>query len=236
MGIWSQIGTLIDDIRQSELLSTFVEKLTATVRGLGAGLDRRQLTFTMAMIALSAKMAKADGVVTQDEITAFRDLFEIPAGEERNVTRLFNLAKQDVAGYEAYATQIAKLYEAERDILEDIVDGLFHIAKADGVLHSSELAYLEHVGEIFGISERCFERIKMCHVDAGEQDPYTILDAERSWSDTEIKSHYRKLVRENHPDRLIARGVPEEFVRIANDKLAAINHAWSMVELERGLK
>lgn len=236
MSIWSQIGGLIDDFRQSEALSMFIEKVTATIRGLGSGVDQRQLTFTMAMIALSAKMAKADGVVTADEIVAFRDLFEIPDGEERNVGRMFNLAKHDVAGYDAYARQIAGLYDEDRAVLEDIVDGLFHIAKADGVLHSSELSYLEHVAEIFGISERCFERIKMCHVDAGEQDPYTILDAERSLSDQEIKSHYRKLVRENHPDRLIARGVPEEFVRIANDKLAAINHAWSMIELERGLK
>jgi DnaJ like chaperone protein len=236
MSIWSQIGNLIEDIRQSEALTAFVEKLTSAVRGLGSGLDRKQLTFTMAMIALSAKMAKADGVVTQDEIAAFRDLFEIPPGEEGNVARLFNLAKKDVAGYDAYAQQIARLYEEDRDILEDIVDGLFHIAKADGVLHSSELSYLEHVADIFAISERCFERIKMRHVDEGKQDPYTILDAERHWTDKDIKSHYRKLVRENHPDRLIARGVPEEFVRIANDKQAAINHAWSMIELERGLR
>ena len=55
-------------------------------------------------------------------------------------------------------------------------------------------------------------------------------------SDKELKSHYRKLVRENHPDRLIARGVPEEFVRISTEKLASINNAWSMIELERGLR
>lgn len=236
MSIWSQIGSLIEDIRQSEIVTAFVDKLASAVRGLGSGLDRRQLTFTMAMIALSAKMAKADGVVTQDEVVAFRDLFDIPPGEENNVARLFNLAKKDVAGYDAYAQQIARLYEDERDILADIVDGLFHIAKADGVLHSSELSYLEHVADIFGMSEHCFERLKMRHVDTGKQDPYTILEVERDWSDTDLKSHYRKLVRENHPDRLIARGVPEEFVRIANDKLAAINHAWSMIELERGLK
>lgn len=236
MSIWSQIGSLIGDIRQSEVLTVFVEKITSAVRGLAMGIDHRQLTFTMAMIALSAKMAKADGVVTQDEIAAFRELFEIPQGEERNVARMFNLAKQDVSGYDSYASQIARLYEDDLATLEDIVDGLFHIAKADGVLHSSELAYLEHVSEIFGLSERCFERIKMRHVNEGEQDPYTILDAERDWPDSQIKSHYRKLVRETHPDRLIARGVPEEFVRIANDRLAAINHAWSQIELERGLR
>ena len=236
MSIWSQIGLLIDDIRQSETLTVLVEKVAAAVRGLGSGLDRRQLTFTMAMIALSAKMAKADGVVTQDEILAFRKLFEIPPGEEQNVARMFNLAKQDVAGYDSYASQIARLYEDDMAALEDIMDGLFHIAKADGVLHASELNYLEHVSEIFGFSDSCFERIKMCHMDAGDQDPYRILDADRAMSNQEIKSHYRKLVRENHPDKLIARGVPEEFVQIANEKLASINHAWSQIEMERGLR
>ena len=236
MSIWSQIGSLIEDIRQSEALTAIVEKVTSAVRGLGSGVDRKQLTFTVAMIALSAKMAKADGVVTQDEINVFQTLFEIPQGEERNVARLFNLAKQDMAGYEAYAKQIAKLYEDEPEALGDILDGLFMIAGADGVMHSREMLYLEHVAEIFGVPERCFERIKMSHVRPDEQDPYTILEADRAMSNSEIKSHYRKLVRETHPDQLIARGVPEEFVRISTEKLAAINNAWSQIVIERGLR
>nr|WP_321443894.1 TerB family tellurite resistance protein [uncultured Cohaesibacter sp.] len=236
MSIWSQIGTLIEGLRQSETLSAFVDKVAATVRGMGTGADRKQLTFTVAMIALSAKMAKADGVVTHDEIVVFHQMFEIPEGEERNVTRLFNLAKKDVAGYDSYARQIADLFEDERDVLEDIIDGLFMIAAADGVMHAREMLYLEHVAEIFGLPERTFERIKMGHVQADQQDPYTILEANRAMTDQEIKSHYRKLVKENHPDRLIARGVPEEFVRISTDKLAAINLAWSQVQLERGLR
>ena len=236
MSIWSQIGSLIEGLRQSETLTALVERVATAVRGMGAGVDRKQLTFTVAMIALSAKMAKADGVVTHDEVIVFQDLFEVPPGEERNVTRLFNLAKQDVAGYDAYARQIASLFEDERDVLEDIIDGLFMIAAADGIMHKREMLYLEHVADIFEIPERCFERIKMGHVQPDEQDPYTILEADRGMTDDEIKSHYRQLVRENHPDRLIARGVPEEFVRISTDKLAAINTAWSQVQIERGLR
>ena len=236
MSIWSQIGSLIDDIRLSETLSLIVEKVTSAVKTVGSNFDRKQLTFTVAMIALSAKMAKADGVVTQDEINVFQTMFEIPEGEERNVARMFNLFKQDVAGYDSYASQIAKLYEEEPDALADIVDGLFLIAAADGVMHNREMLYLEHVSEIFGIPERCFERIKMRHVKPDEQDPYTILEADRSMSDKELKSRYRKLVRETHPDIMIARGVPEEFVRISTEKLATINHAWSQIVLERGLR
>ena len=236
MTIWSQIGNLIDEIRQSDAVSYIVDTVATAVKSIGSGVDRKQLTFTVAMIALSAKMAKADGVVTQDEINAFQTMFEIPQGEERNVVRMFNLAKQDVAGYEAYASQIAKLFSDEPHVLEDIMDGLFLIAGADGVMHEREMHYLEHVAEIFGIEERCFERIKMGHVKPDDQDPYLILEADRTMSDKEIKSHYRQLVKENHPDRLIARGVPEEFVRISTEKLAAINHAWSLIEIERGLR
>ncbi|WP_319532230.1 TerB family tellurite resistance protein [uncultured Cohaesibacter sp.] len=236
MSIWSQIGSLIDEIRQSEAITAIVEKVSSAVRGIGSGVDRKQITFTVAMIALSAKMAKADGVVTQDEINVFQRLFDVPSGEERNVTRMFNLAKQDVAGYEAYANQIANLYKDEPEALNDIMDGLFMIAGADGVMHSREMLYLENVAAIFGIPDRCFERLVMIHVKSDEQDPYTVLEADRSMSDDEIKSHYRKLVRENHPDSLIARGVPEEFVRIATEKLATINNAWGQIVLERGLR
>ena len=219
MSIWSQIGKLIDDLRQSEAVSAFVDTITSAVRQIGSGVDRKQLTFTVAMIALSAKMAKADGVVTQDEINVFQTLFEIPAGEERNVQRLFNLAKQDVAGFEAYAGQIARLCEDEPKTLADIMDGLFMIAAADGIMHAREMQYLERVAEIFKIPDRCFERIRMSHVRPDAQDPYTILEAERAMSDKELKSHYRKLVRDNHPDRLIARGgarrIREDFNRKA---------------------
>jgi len=188
------------------------------------------------MIALSAKMAKADGVVTVDEIKAFKELFDVPAGEERNVARLFNLAKQDVAGYQAYAQRIASLYPDDAETLEDIVDGLFHIAKADGYVHEAELAYLEDVAHLFGLERRVFDQIKARHVRPDKLDPYVVLGAPHEMNDEDLRKHYRKLVTETHPDRLIARGVPEEFVRIANDRLAVINAAWDQIEAERRLR
>lgn len=197
--------------------------------------DKKRVAFTVGLIALSAKMAKADGVVTDDEILAFRDLFHMPAGEERNVARLFDLAKQDVAGYQSYARKIAGLFDDEPETLHDIIDGLFHIAKADGLVHEKELHFLEDVAGIFKISDTCFERIKLRHVHLGEQDPYFILGAERDWDAATLKKHYRKLVADNHPDRLQARGVPEEFVCIATDKMAAINAAYDAIAKERRL-
>lgn len=212
-----------------------LDRLTGAVRSLGSGDRQKSVAFTVAMIALSAKMAKADGVVTADEIRAFKELFDVPEGEERNVARLFNLAKQDVAGFDAYARRVAELYPEDPATLEDIVDGLFHIAKADNYVHEAELAYLQEIAEIFGIEAARFEQIQARHVRRDGIDPYAVLGVAVTAGDDEIKKHYRTLVTETHPDQLIARGVPEEFVRIANDRLAAINDAWNRIRVERGI-
>lgn len=197
-------------------------------------MDAPGIVFTIAVIALGAKMAMADGAVTKDEEEAFRRIFRVPPSEEANVRRIFNLARQDTAGFEAYAAQIARLFRGNPAILEDVLDGLFEIAKADGVLHPSELAFLARVAEIFGFAPAEFHRIRASHFGPDAADPYAILGVAHDASAEEIKHTYRLLVRENHPDRLMARGVPEEFVRIANDKLAVINAAYDRIESERG--
>jgi DnaJ like chaperone protein len=194
---------------------------------------RRQVAFSVALIALAAKMAKADGIVTADEVAAFRRGFSVPAGEERHVTRLFDLARRDVAGYDSYARRIGSLYADEPAQLEDVLDGLFVIAKADGAVHEAEYAYLEDVAGILGIEGAAFQRIASRHVVPEEGDPYLALGADRRWSFEKIRSAYRKLVADNHPDKLMARGLPPEFIAIANDRLAAINRAFERVEKER---
>ncbi len=209
----------------------FLDRVTKAISGLSDPKARRQAAFSIAMIALSAKMAKADGVVTRDEVEAFRDLFEIPQAEQVNVARIFNLAKQDIAGFESYAGKIADLYEDEDpQTLEDVMDGLFHIAKADGILHECEREYLVRVSEIFGFSSDAYETIELRHLDKGEGDPYRILGVESHANFDDIKSMYRKKVAEFHPDRMISRGVPPEFMAIANDRMAAINHAWEQIQ------
>jgi len=193
------------------------------------------IVFTIAMIALGAKMAKADGVVTRDEVEAFRRVFRVPPSEMQNVRRIFNLARQDTAGFETYARQIAGLFRDRPAVLEDILDGLFEIAKADGVLHAGEAAYLERVAEVFGFAPNEFRRIKASHFGADKADPYVILGAAHDATDEELKATHRRLVRENHPDSLMARGVPEEFVRLANAKLATVNAAYDKIKEERGI-
>ena len=192
------------------------------------------IVFTIAMIALAAKMAKADGTVTEEEIETFHRLFRVAPDEQARVDRIFRLAQQDTAGFEAYATQIAKMLVGNPALLEDILDGLFEIAKADGVFHPGEDAYLARVADIFGFTPGAYRRIRAAHVGPDKNDPYVILGIDHDVGDDEVRATYRLLVRENHPDKLIARGVPEEFIRLATDKLAVINVAYDKIEKERG--
>ena len=201
-------------------------------------LDRTEdpgVTFTIAVVALAGKMAKADGVATEQEFDIFRRIFEIPAQEEANVRRVFNLARQDIAGFEHYAGQIARLFRDNPAVLEDVLDTLFEIAKVDGVLHPCEAQFLERVAEIFGFAPNEYRRIRASHFAPELTDPYVILGLSYVADEEEIKQTYRRLVRENHPDSLIARGVPAEFIKLATDKLAAINTAYEKIRAERGL-
>ena len=204
----------------------------------------RQVAFTTAVIVLSAKMAKADGKVTRAEVDAFKELFHIPPDEMKNVGRLFDEAKQDAQGFEPYAEQISMMFAHEPAVMEELLGGLFHIARADHVIHPKELEFLRKTALIFGFSEVQFERLKAIHMGDmggapgadGGADPYQVLGLSRQASDDEIKKTYRVLIRENHPDTLIAQGMPQEFIDVANEKMAAINAAYDVIEKERGLK
>lgn len=195
----------------------------------------RKIAFTIGVIVLSAKMAKADGVVTRDEIAAFREVFRVPPDETRNVGRVWDLARKDVAGFEVYAQQIAKLFNTGSPVLEELLGSLLHIAKADGVVHANEVAYLQSIAEIFGFDRLAFQRLLSVYGAGPGDDPYGTLGVEPGASNDQVKATYRKLIRENHPDRLIAEGMPEEFVRQANDKMAAINAAYDVVAKGRGM-
>ncbi|MCH4541576.1 MULTISPECIES: J domain-containing protein [Brucella/Ochrobactrum group] len=230
MSIWVRIGEFVTSVA-SNAITGVIEAVRTVFEGDAD--TRRRVAFSIAMIALSAKMAKADGVVTQDEIRAFQDIFSVPKEETAHVARLYDLAKQDVAGYESYARQLAGLCsEGQTDchLLEDILDGLFHIATADGYVHEKEMAFLAGVADIFGYDEVAFDRIAIRHVQRGADDPYAILGLERGVSFEMARKRYRSLVKEHHPDRLVAEGLPLEFITIANRRLAAINAAWASIE------
>lgn len=222
MSIWSRMAEAIAALASGEGLSAVFEKLRAA--------PDRTVGFAIAVIALGAKMAKADGLVTKDEVVAFREVFLIPANEEANAARVFNLARQDVAGYDIYARRIKAMYASDDRPLCDLLEGLFHIAMADGVYHPMEDQFLMDVAEIFGFDERRFKAVRAQFVAEADRDPYDVLGVEPNAGLDEIRAAWRVLVRETHPDRMLARGVPEEAVKLAERRLVAINRAWEEIQ------
>jgi len=197
----------------------------------------QQIAFTIGVIVLGAKMAKVDGRVTPDEIRAFREVFQVEPEEMKNVGRLFDQARRDAQGFEPYARQLGRLFEAHPAVLEQLMDGLFHIARADGTVGREELGYLEGVAKLFGLSERAWQRIRAANLNQVEtSDPYAILGVGQDADEATVKARHRKLVLEHHPDRLVASGMPPEFVAVAEDKLAKINAAWDELKKRNGWK
>ncbi len=222
MSIWSRMADAIAALAKGEGLSAVFDKLRAP--------PDRTVAFAIAVIALGAKMAKADGVVTRDEVVAFREVFLIPPEEEANAARVFNLARQDVAGFDIYARRIKAMYAGNDAPLCDLMEGLFHIAMADGFYHPKEDDFLREVADIFGFDDRRFRCIRAQFVTDAERDPYDVLGVDPSAPMDEVRSAWRKLVRETHPDQMIARGVPEEAIKLAERRMVAINRAWEEIQ------
>ncbi len=227
------ISELLDSI--SESAQNIVSRIIEAVRTTFAGdpETRKRVAFSVAMIALSAKMAKADGVVTEDEVRAFQEIFEIPPEEAKHVSQLYNLAKQDVAGYETYASRLAELCGSGDDnclLLQDVLDGLYHIAKADGVIHEREAMFLARVAEIFKLDDEHFAQIEARHIHPDGMDPFAVLGVTKNTPFDEIKRRYRELAKKSHPDNLRARGVPDEFMAIAGERMSKLNLAFEAIE------
>ena len=222
MSLWIRISAALAALRAGQPLSAVFDHLRVA--------PERTVAFTIGVIALGAKLAKADGKVTRGEVAMFRAIFTIAPGEETHAARVFNLARQDVAGFDAYARKIAAMFPPADPVLRDLVEGLFHIAIADGDLHPAEEAYLREVSEIFGLSEACFRALKARFVPDSMLDPCELLELPAGASLDEARAAWRRMVRESHPDALRARGVPEEAVQLAENRLKALNRAWEELQ------
>ena len=197
------------------------------------GLPGEDPAFSTAVTALGAKLAKADGEAHASEWLAFSEVFQADHASEGNVRRLYQLARQTTRGFEGYARRLQKRYHACPQLLEDVVDGLFYIAQSDGVVTGDELAYLERVSELFGQSPLVFRRLKATHLGPEAGDPYAVLGAPHDCSDAALRAAWRAMLSEAHPDRARARGLPREFVEVAEAKAAAINAAFDTAMRER---
>ena len=192
----------------------------------------KQIGFTIGVIVLSAKMAKADGKVTEDEIRAFKEKINVPDSEIKNVAKLWDQAKKTTDGFQIYARQIANLLEKNSSVLEELLKLLIIIALADGKITIPEIKYLEKVGNIFGFSKEDFERIYSSKSGVSA-DPYKILGVSRDASVDEIKKKWKQLAINHHPDRLISQGIPEDLIHKSTSRLKEINNAWDTIQNKR---
>ena len=224
MSIWTRITEAVSALTKGEGLSAVFDRLRTP--------PERSVAFTIAVIALSAKMAKADGLVTRDEVTAFREVFQIARADEAGAARVFNLARQDVAGFEEYAERIKRMFGEQNGTLCDLMEGLFHIAMADGQYHPNEDAFLQRVGEIFDLPEGEFKRLRSRFVPDAKPDPYAVLGVAHGAPLDEVRKAWRKQVRDSHPDAMVARGVPQEAVKLAEKRVIDLNRAWE--EISKG--
>jgi DnaJ like chaperone protein len=229
MSIWTQLANMAQRAFEEG------EEPSREVAEPLCGPDANDLEFTAAIVGLGAKLAKADGLVTIDEVATFSRVFKAAPGDEAAMRRVFDIARQTVLGYESYARRIAKRYKNRPCLLEGVLDGLFQIAAADGAVTSDEIDYLRSVSDMFGFSEADFRRIRASHLGADPDDPYAILGVPHAAPFEDIRAAYRRLMRENHPDLVaLSKSAPREYEPIAHDKAAAITTAYARIRAERG--
>ena len=216
--IGSMIGGKISSRRSSVYQQSFVNN---------------QKIFAISLIILTAKLAKADGHVSKEELIAIKQKLKVPDNEIDQVGEIFNKAKNDSLGYEPYAQQIAQIYQNNRQILDEVINILFYIAESDGVLADSELAIIKNIAKIFGITESQFEGIKESRKDSDKLNPYVVLGCTPNDDFATIRKKYLKLSKEHHPDILTSKGLPTELIDESKKKMRAINSAFDRIERMR---
>ena len=189
-----------------------------------------QQIFALSLIILSAKLSKADGQVSKEELVAVRDKLKIPENEIDNVGKIFNKAKEESTGYEPYARQIAQIYKNNINVLEEVINILFYIAEADGNVSQSEMDMIQNIAQIFGLNQSQFNSIKESRKGSGDMNPYVVLECNPEEDLRSIRKKYLKLSKEHHPDLLISKGVPQEVIEESKKKIRAINSAWEQIQ------
>ena len=189
-----------------------------------------QQIFALSLIVLSAKLSKADGQVSKEELIAVKDKLKIPENELDQVGKIFNKAKNESTGYEPYAQQIAQIYRGNLNVLEEVVNILFYIAEADGNISQSEMNMIQDIAKIFGLNENQFNSLKESRKSSDKLNPYIVLESNPNDDLSDIRKKYIKLSKEHHPDLLLSKGVPNEVIEESKKKMRTINSAWDQIQ------
>jgi len=189
-----------------------------------------QQIFALSLIVLSAKLSKADGQVSKEELVAVRDKLKIPDNEIEQVGKIFNKAKEESTGYEPYAQQISQIYKSNPNVLEEVINILFYIAESDGEVSSQELSMIEHIAQIFNLNETQFRSIQESRKSSDKLNPYVVLESNPDDDISIIRKKYLMLSKQHHPDLLLSKGVPKEVIEESKNKMRAINSAWDQVQ------
>ena len=189
-----------------------------------------QQIFALSLIILSAKLSKADGRVSKEELIAVKEKLQIPDSEIDQVAKIFNKAKDESTGYEPYAKQISEIFKGNQNVLEEVINILFYIAEADGHVSNEEESMIANIAFIFGLSQNQYESIKETRKSSDKLNPYIVLESEPTDDLKSIRKKYIKLSKEHHPDLLISKGVPIEVINESKNKMRAINAAWDQIQ------
>ena len=189
-----------------------------------------QQIFALSLIVLSAKLSKADGNVSKEELIAVKDKLKIPDQELDQVGKIFNKAKEESTGFEPYAQQIAQIYKGNLNVLEEVINILFYIAEADGNISQSEMQMIENISQIFGLNQTQFNSIKESRKSSDKLNPYVVLESNPDDDLQTIRKKYLKLSKEHHPDLLLSKGVPNEVIEESKRKMRSINLAWDQIQ------
>lgn len=198
--------------------------------------EETQLTFFVATFSMLAKLAKADGHITKNEINTielFMDEDLALNSQSRQIgINIFKTAINSHETFQNFAIQFYNHFNNQPKILELMIDILFRVSIADGNLLDVEEKLILSAVQSFNLNNAKYLQIRSRYINDADKY-YSILGCNRNDSDEIIKSHYRKLIMEHHPDKIASKGLPEEFIKFASDKFREIQNAYDEIKKER---
>jgi len=203
----------------------------------GAGqIQNTRMVLQVAFFGCLAKMAKSDGQITQNEIRAVEQVIQglgyTPQMRQAAIA-IFREAKDDAHTAEDYISQLASVVQFNHQIAMTFLVALHSVAQADGFIHPNERELLIQAERAFRLPPGSVDALLGTSKASAVEEAYTVLEVSPDMSDLEIKKAYREKCIQFHPDKLASKGLPEEFMKYANEQLAKVNAAYDVIQKHR---